>query len=252
VRHVVVTGAAAGLGRVTAERFLAAGDRVYVCDITATGVTSLRTESQVALALVVDVSDRLQVDKFFDAIAELTGRVDVLINNVGVAGPIVPVEEVPPQQWTATLDANLNGAFWAIRRVLPAMKAARGGTILNVSTFSVRTLPEWRAPYIVAKAALESLSLVVAREAGPYNIRCNAVRPGAMDNDRLARVIHGLAERTGRSPREVEEELLRYVSMRSKVSMGEVAGLLEFLASDSAAHITSQIIAIDAGAQWEA
>jgi NAD(P)-dependent dehydrogenase (short-subunit alcohol dehydrogenase family) len=249
---VVVTGAGGGLGRVTAERFARAGDRVYSCDISRSAVEELATSELTALAQVVDVSDRRQVDDFFDAIATITSRVDVLINNVGIAGPAAPVEDVTPEQWTATLDTNLNAAFWAVRRVLPGMKAARAGVILCVSTFSVRTLPEWRAPYIVAKAALESLSLMISREAGPYNVRSNVVRPGAMDNDRLVRVIARAAQRTGRTPDDVEKELLSYVSMRSKVSMDEVADVLFFLASDTAAHITSQIIAVDGGVQWEA
>lgn len=248
----MVTGAGGGLGRVTAERFARAGDRIYGCDISPSAVEELTSSEVTALAQVVDVSDRRQVDSFFDAIGAITSRVDVLINNVGIAGPAAPVEDVTPEQWATTLDTNLNAAFWAVRRVLPGMKVARAGVILCVSTFSVRTLPERRAPYVVAKAALESLSLMISREAGPYNVRSNVVRPGAMDNDRLLRVLARAAQRTGQTPHDVEKELLSYVSMRSKVSMDEVADVLFFLASDAAAHITSQVIAVDGGVQWEA
>lgn len=251
MRHVAITGAGNGLGKVCARRFGEAGDCIHVCDISPDSLTALVAEKWVGTAETVDVSNRNQVNAFFDQILRRTDRIDVLVNNVGVAGHIAPVEEIPPDAWSATLDANLNAGFWGIQRVLPHMKQAAGGVILNVSTFSVRTVPQSRAPYIVAKAGLEALTRVVAREAGPWNIRCNAVRPGAMDNERLARVMSNLAERTGRTVASVEAELLRYTSMRSKVSMDEVADLLYFLASDAAAHITSQIISVDAGAQWE-
>lgn len=251
MRHVVITGAGSGLGAVCARRFGEGGDCVHVCDISPQFVHALSCERWVGVAQTVDVSARNQVDEFFNAILKRTDCIDVLINNVGVAGYIGLIEEIPPDAWSAALDANLNAGFWAIQRVLPQMKKATRGVILNVSTFSVRTIPQRRAPYIVAKAGLEALTLVVAREAGPWNIRCNAVRPGAMDNERLARVLRNLAERTGRTVESVEAELLSYTSMGSKVSMDEVAGLLHFLASDSAAHVTSQIISVDAGAQWE-
>jgi NAD(P)-dependent dehydrogenase (short-subunit alcohol dehydrogenase family) len=251
MRHVVITGAGGGLGRVCADNFGKAGDRVYACDISVSAIATLKALSWVADARVVDVADATQVDQFFDSVLNMASCVDVLINNVGVAGPVASVEQISRTQWAATLDANLNGAFWAIQRVLPAMKTAKKGVILNVSTCSVRTIPECRAPYVVAKAGLEALTRVVAREAGPFNVRCNAIRPGAMDNDRLALVIRNLADRTNRSTEEVEHELLKYASMRSKVSMGEVAALLQFLASDAAAHITSQIVEVDAGTQWE-
>ena len=251
MRNVVITGAGGGLGRVCAESFGKLGDLVYACDISATAISTLKSSSWVADASVVDVADDRQVDQFFDRVFGMVNCVDVLINNVGVAGPVALVELISRSGWATTIDANLNGAFWAIQRVLPAMKTAKKGVILNVSTCSVRTVPECRAPYVVAKAGLEALTRVVAREAGPYNIRCNAIRPGAMDNDRLARVLKNLAERTGRSAEDVERELLKYASMRSKVSMDEVAALLQFFASDAAAHITSQIVEVDAGMQWE-
>jgi NAD(P)-dependent dehydrogenase (short-subunit alcohol dehydrogenase family) len=135
----------------------------------------------VALARVVNIAERAEVEKFFAAVWCKIDQVDVLINNVGVAGPRAALEDVDPQDWTHVFDANLNAAFWTMRQVLPRMKQRRQGVILNVTTASVATLPQWRTPYTVSKAALESLTVSTAREAGPFNIRCNAVRPGLMD-----------------------------------------------------------------------
>jgi NAD(P)-dependent dehydrogenase (short-subunit alcohol dehydrogenase family) len=251
MRTVVITGGAGGLGRVTALLFAKGGDRVFVCDIDAAAIAAIRLLDRMAGAEVVDVGERSQIESFLTNVRLKTARVDILINNVGIAGPRVPIEDVEPEEWLKTLNANLNAAFWFTREVLRDMKRERSGCILNVSTASVRTLPNFRSPYIVSKAALESLTLAVAREAGPYNIRCNAVRPGAMDNDRLNRVLARVAEQQGKSLQEVEAEQLRYVSMRTKVAMDEVAGTLHFIASSAAAHITGQIIAVDGDIQWE-
>jgi NAD(P)-dependent dehydrogenase (short-subunit alcohol dehydrogenase family) len=251
MRNVVITGAGSGLGRVTAEQFAAAGDRVFACDVAADPLHALKAAGVAALAQVADVSIAAEVEAFFAAVWSITERVDVLINNVGVPGPRVPLEKIELRDWAHTLDANLNGAFWTIRQVLPGMKQHRSGVILNVTTVSVRTLPEWRAPYIVSKAALESLSRAIAREAGPFNVRCNAVQPGLMDNDRLARILRRVAEQSGKSVDAVEQEQLQFVSMRAKVAMSEVAAMLHYLASDAARHVTGQVIAVDGGVQWE-
>jgi len=251
MRTVVITGAGGGLGRVTAEGFARQGDRVFACDADASAVAILRETGIVTHADVVDVSDRQQIESFFRTVRSKAARVDILINNVGVAGPRAPVEEIDPVAWAHTLDANLNASFWTSRQVLGDMKRQRSGCILNVSTASVRTLPAGRSPYIVSKAALESLTLAIAREAGPCNVRCNAVRPGLMDNERLNRVLTRVAEQRGMSLEAALAEQLQFVSMRAKVAMDEVAAMLLFLASDEAAHVTGQIISVDGDVQWE-
>lgn len=251
MRNVVITGAASGLGRVTARLFSSTGDRVFVCDADKTATRDLASSGTVARAEVVDVADRAQVDEFFRLVWSQCDHVHVLVNNVGVAGPREALEKLAPEEWLATLNANLNAAYWTARHVLGSMKRHGGGCILNVSTASVRTLPPNRSPYIVSKAALEALTLCIAREAGPWKIRCNAVRPGLMDNERLRRVLARVAAQRGSTPEAVEAEQLQFVSMRSKVAMLEVARMLHFLASDAAEHITAQIIAVDGDCHWE-
>lgn len=251
MRNVVITGAGGGLGRVCAERFAAGGDRVFACDISGDALRGLEAAEVAVLTRAVDVTDRTQVDQFFTAVWSEAKHVDVLINNVGVAGPRAFLEDIEPKDWAHTLDANLNAAFWTMRQVLPHMKQRRQGVILNVTTASVVTLPQGRSPYNVSKAALESLTLTMSREVGPFNIRCNAVRPGMMDNERLAHILTRVAEQSGKSVAEVEREQLQFVSMRSKIEMNEVASMLHYLASDAARHVTGQIIAVDGGVQWE-
>jgi NAD(P)-dependent dehydrogenase (short-subunit alcohol dehydrogenase family) len=252
MRNIVITGGGGGLGLVTARLFSAGGDRVYVCDSDAKAISELHRTKELAHAAVVDVSDMEQIRQFFAQIRSSADQIDVLINNVGVAGPRACLEDIDPKDWTNTINANLNAAFWTTREVLPAMKLRKSGRILNISTMSAGSIPLFRTPYVVSKAALESLTLNIAREAGPYQVTCNAVRPGIMDNERLKRILASAAASKGVTPEIIEAEALAYVSMRTKVTMDEVAAMIHFLASDAASHITGQIISVDGGVQWEA
>jgi NAD(P)-dependent dehydrogenase (short-subunit alcohol dehydrogenase family) len=251
MRTVVITGVADGLGRTLAEMFASSGEWVYGCDSRSEGLESLRQKYSNVDVFQADVSRIDQIDAFFRMISDRGRLVDVLVNNVGIAGPRANIEEVSLDQWSDCLNANVTGAFCCIQRVLPAMKARRKGAIVNISTASVRTLPPCRSPYIASKAALEGLTRAVAREVGPHHVRCNAIQPGLMDNARLARVVATVAEQTGKSIAAIEEEALFHVSMRSKVQMSEVAAMVQFLCSDAAMHITGQVIAVDAGVEWE-
>jgi NAD(P)-dependent dehydrogenase (short-subunit alcohol dehydrogenase family) len=249
--NVVITGAASGLGLSIAEHFAAQGHQAFVCDASEQSIAALARRRIVTLASTVDVSKREQIERWLRGILEQVGHVDVLVNNVGVAGPHAAVENVAPEEWRATLAANLDAALFTSQLVLPAMKSARAGSIINVSTASVVTSPANRVPYVVSKAALEALTGSIAREAGPYGVRCNAVRPGMIDNERSKRVLQRVADQSGRKLEEVEAEQLRYIWMARKIPMPEIAALVLFLASDAARSITGQIIAVDGGMRWE-
>jgi NAD(P)-dependent dehydrogenase (short-subunit alcohol dehydrogenase family) len=251
LRTIVITGIAEGLGRTLVDLFLAGGDRVLGCDLPGPALERLRQECPDVGAYAADVGDSVALGSMFKAIAATDSPVHALINNVGIAGPRAPVEDVSLADWTSSLTVNVTGAFLAIQHVLPGMKRARAGSIVNVSTGSVHTLPPFRIPYNTSKGALEALTRSLAREVGPFGVRCNAVRPGLMDNARLARVLMRVAEQSGRTLEDVESEQLRFVSTRSKVSMNEVASMIAYLCSDAARNVTGQIIAVDGGVEWE-
>jgi NAD(P)-dependent dehydrogenase (short-subunit alcohol dehydrogenase family) len=248
---VVITGVAQGLGRTMAQLFAKRGDRVFGCDLDNSGLEDLRRSHPGIETVRADISRPEQVAALF-AVIGAAAPIDILINNVGIAGPRANIEDVSLEDWNASMQANLTGAFLCIKHTLPGMKARRNGAIVNVSTGSVRTLPPGRSPYITSKTALEGLTRAVAREAGSFNVRCNAVQPGLMDNARLARILERVSEQTGKSPTEIEAEALSFVSMRTKVQMDEVAAMVEFLCSDAARHVTGQIVAVDGGVEWEA
>jgi len=232
--------------------FARQGARVFGCDVDDGALTSLATDLPEVIAKRADVSDPADVDAFFRMIGQHTDAVDVLVNNVGIAGPRAPLEEVTLAEWQQSLQTNLTGAFLCIRQVLSGMKTRHHGSIINVSTGSVRTLPPCRSPYVVSKGALESLTRTLAREVGPFGVRCNAIQPGMMDNARLMRVLTRVAQQSGKTLQDVEAEQLQFVSTRSKVQMSEVAAMVLFLASDAARNITGQIIGVDGGIEWEA
>lgn len=248
---VIITGIAEGLGRTLADVFLERGDRVYGCDLAGPSLDRLKSERPTITALAADVANAEELARFFAVVHRESSVIDVLINNVGIAGPRAPIEEITLADWIASMQTNLTGAFLATQHVLPAMKRQRSGSIVNVSTGSVRTLPPCRSPYITSKGALEALTRATAREVGPHGIRCNAVQPGMMDNDRLARVLRRVAEQSGRTFADIEEDQLRYVSTRSKVSMLEVASMIAYLTTDSARNVTGQVIAVDGNIEWE-
>jgi NAD(P)-dependent dehydrogenase (short-subunit alcohol dehydrogenase family) len=250
---VLITGGAGGLGREIATQFLERGARVHVCD-----VDSERLKAFVGAwdpcrlkHSCIDVADQNTTARLDADLATWGTSVAVLVNNVGIAGTRAPVEELSDADWLESLQANFMGAARCVRHVAGAMKRARSGLIVNISTVSVRTVPVSRAPYLVSKAALEALSMSLARELGPFGVRSNVVRPGGMDNERLRRVLREVAAAQGQSFEEVLRKDLEFTSMRTLVSMRDVAAMVVYLASDTARHVTGQVIEVDGNVEWE-
>jgi NAD(P)-dependent dehydrogenase (short-subunit alcohol dehydrogenase family) len=250
-QRVLVTGAADGIGLVIASQFLAHGAQVHICDVDREAVRRVLEAEPRFLGTVADVGDSAQVRRLFQDVADWLGDVNVLVNNVGIPGPKAWTEDMSEADWESTIAVNLHGAFYCIKQALPAMKERRNGVIINISTVSVRTLPLKRSVYNVSKAAVEALTLNVAKEAGRFNIRCNAIRPGIVNNARGTRNRTRLAKETGRTLEAVEQEYLQFVSMRTKIEQEEVADMARFLASDGAKHVTGQIISVDGNMEYE-
>lgn len=250
-KRAIVTAGASGIGRAIVERLLAAGASISVCDISDDAISELCDAEPGLHVSRADVADEAQVAQYVTAaIAEL-GGVDLLVNNAGIGGPAGPLEELPFEAWKQSINVNLNGAFLVTRQVLPHLKRQRAGTILNISTASTLTGLPLRTAYIASKAGLEGLTHTLAREIGPFNLRCNAILPGLIDNSRGRMLIRRLAERDGLSMETALERQLRMVSMRTLIQPSEIGDLVVFLASDAARHITGQLIAVDGNLEWE-
>ncbi|MBA4760071.1 SDR family oxidoreductase [Sphingosinicella sp.] len=250
-RHVVVTAAASGIGWEMARTFLANGARVSICDISLDALRAAHQAEEDVFTMRADLGEPADVARFIEAAVAAQGDVDILINNGGVAGPIGAVEDLDIVAWDHAIRVNLSGPFYCVRQVVPAMKAAGGGVILNVNTSSIRTAPPNRSNYVAGKTGLSGLTRTLARELGPYGIRCNEVLPGAVDGERARRIFQGMAEASGQRLAAVIEDVQRYISMRTMVMPSDVAAMALFLCSDAARFISGQSIGVCGNVEWE-
>ncbi len=249
--RIVITAAAAGIGRAIAERFLRDGQRVHICDVDRAAMDATLTTLPGINGTVTDVGDPKQVETLFAHALDWMGGIDVLINNHGIAGPRGFIEDLDYAEWDHCIRVNLSGMFYTIKNAVPHMKRQRSGCIINLSTSSARTMLPKRSAYVAGKVGVLGLTKNCARELGPWNIRCNTVLPGFMNNARGKGVLAKVAADKGVPVEQLEKEALQYVSMRTWIEMAEIADLCAFLASDAAKHISGQEIAVDGNAEWE-
>jgi NAD(P)-dependent dehydrogenase (short-subunit alcohol dehydrogenase family) len=242
---VLISAGASGIGRAIAENFLARGARVHVCDISKKNIQSFLQANPGASATLADVSDDAQLEQVFADLLERHGGLDVLINNAGVSGPTAPVDEISLDQWQQTLGVCLNGAFFMTRRGVPFLRKSSAASIVNISSTSGLHGSPLRSAYAASKWALIGLTKTWAMDLGPAGIRVNAVCPGSVEGSRIDRVIEQEAANRGITPQEVRDTYLRQSSMRKFVSADDVAKKVVFLASDDAASVSGQAIAVD-------
>jgi len=250
-RNVLVTAGGQSVGRVMAEKFLARGDRVHICDANGPLLESVLAANRGISGTVCDVGDEAQVDRLFEAVATSVGPLDVLVNTVGISGPRGPIETLSYADWRACMVVNLDSMFFTVRRAVPMMRQRGGGAIVNFSTGSTRTNFPLRTPYVASKAGVEGLTRALARELGPANISVNAILPGMIDNDRMRGIVARVARQEGRTNEDVEAEYLRFISMRSKIDPAEIAETVLFLASDPGRHISGQLLGVCGNIEWE-
>ena len=237
-RVVMITGATRGLGRATAARFLERGARVAVNARTRDRAEFLAAElGGKAHAASGDISERQAVQTLVADIVQRFGRLDVLVNNAAIASP-TRFEQLTEAEWRATIDANLTGAFFCMQAVVPIMKREGYGRIVNVSSLAGRSVSTLGgAHYTTSKAGLLGLTRAAAKELGSHGITVNAVCPGLFDTE----LTHANAA----------EERLDAVKQNFPIPrLGkpeEVADLICFLASESAAYITGASIDINGG-----
>ena len=249
-QRVIVTAAAAGIGRATLETLVAAGARAYVCDVDRAGLDDLQAALPEVGAMVADVADPAAVDQLLETALGALGGLDILINNAGIAGPTAPIEEIEPEDWARTLDINLKGQYLCARRAVPAIKAAGGGSIVNLSSAAGRFGFPLRTPYAASKWAVVGLSKSLAIELGSAQIRVNAICPGAVEGDRIDRVIAAKAEALGITFEAMRDDLVQKASMQRMISAQDIANMILFLCSDAGRLVSGQVIGVDGHAEY--
>lgn len=240
----VVTGAARGIGLAIAEKFLAQGYRVALLDVDAATLAqtdeALRGQSDVLPSVILtvecDVSDPQQVQAAIDKVAEHFGRIDVLVNNAGIA-VFKPALETTFEDWSRVMATNLNGPFLCTQACVPVMLKTGGGSVVNIASISGVRASTLRIAYGTSKAALMHLTKQQAVEYGNVGVRVNAVAPGPVETA-MALQVHSADIRT--SYRDAIP-LARYGAVQ------EIAEAVAFLCSDAASYINGQILAVDGG-----
>jgi NAD(P)-dependent dehydrogenase (short-subunit alcohol dehydrogenase family) len=242
--RVAITGGANGIGRVMADSFAACGAAVFVSDVDAKALATCGHPGMLA-----DAGVAAACAGFVDAAVSRLKGLDVLVNNAGIAGPTAPVEQVTEEALDATLRIDLAAMFHCARRAIPALRAAGGGSIINLSSAAGRFGFALRAPYAAAKWGVVGFTKSLSIELGGDGIRVNALLPGPVDGPRIRAVIAAKAAAAGISDNEMTERTVATTSLRCFVTQQDIANMALYLASPFGATISGQAIAIDGDMQ---
>jgi len=245
MRRVAITGGGSGLGRMMAERFIAEGDRVAICDADHEAVQDFQTAHPDQIAMTADVTDEAEMAAFFDRIDRDWDGVDVVCANAGTGGPAGRIEDMSLADWNRCVEVNLSGAFLTCRWAAGRMRAAGQGLIVLTSSTAGQFGYPLRSPYATAKWGIVGLTKTLAMELGPAGVRVNAICPGAVEGDRMDRVVAMEAAASGLTEDVVRAQYVRGVSLRTWVTAEDVADTVLWLASPQAKRISGQIMAID-------
>lgn len=233
---VMVTGGAAGIGRVTAENFAREGARIALCDVNPeAGEAAAKALGPEASFEQVDVASSAGVSSWVEGVFDKYGQIDVLVNNAGITrdGLIMRMKE---QDWDAVISVNLKSVFNCIKAVSKIMVKQRSGRIINLASVVGVMGNPGQANYVASKAGMIGLTKTVAKELGARSITVNAVAPGFIETDMTA-VLSDKAR----------EAMLSMIPLQRAGTPQDVADTITFLASDSAAYITGQVIHVTGG-----
>ncbi|WP_199915359.1 SDR family oxidoreductase [Aminobacter sp. MSH1] len=248
-RRVLVTAAGSGIGLTIAKAFRERGAQVYVCDVDASALKHAKSKVDGLLGSVVDVSRIEAVDAMVAEAAEQLQGLDILVNNAGIAGPTAAVEDVDPEAFQDTLRICLESQFLCARRAIPMIKAAGGGSIINLGSVASRLSFAMRTPYSAAKWGVIGFTKSLALEVGSHHINANAILPGHVNGDRFDRVMAAKGEALGISAEQLRKETLGLVALRSTVEQQDIANIALYLASPFGAMISGQAISVCGGVE---
>jgi 3-oxoacyl-[acyl-carrier protein] reductase len=239
-KSALVTGGSRGIGRAIALRLATQGADVafsYKGNEVAARETAREIQGlgRRALAVQGDVSDIDAADTVVKAALDAFGKIDILVNNAGITRDDL-IMRMSPEAWREVLETNLFGAFWMTKAVTRPMLKARSGRIINITSVSGQAGQTGQANYSAAKAGLIGLTKATARELASRSITVNAVAPGFV-----------LTELTQELPDPLKEEITARTPLGRFGTTEEVANAVAFLASDEAAYITGQVLAVDGG-----
>ncbi len=240
-KTALISGAASGMGAAEAKMFAAQGAKVIVADVNDAGakavVQDITAAGGSAIAVHLDVSDAANWDTAIAEGVKALGDISVLVNNAGIM-IMKPVQDTTEEEWDKIFSINAKGAFLGTKAVLNSMKAAGGGSIINISSIYGLVGAPSAAAYQATKGAVRLLTKGTAVDYAPFNIRVNSIHPGL--------IVTGMTEDLLKDP-ETTKTLLGPTILARTAQPEEVANAVLFLASDEASFMTGSELVVDGG-----
>jgi meso-butanediol dehydrogenase/(S,S)-butanediol dehydrogenase/diacetyl reductase len=247
----IVTGGGKGIGRTICTTLAAEGASVVVADMDLAAAEEtaamLRRQGRESLALQVNVTNKTQVQAMVSRVVDAFGRIDVLMNNVGILA-IGSVLELTEETWDKVMTVNTKGTFLCSQAVLPVMIRQGYGKIINMSSQAGKEGSALSSAYAASKHAVIGFTQSLAKEVGEYNITVNAVCPGSVDTEMLDAIYFPEKARlSGKSPEEYRKAFVDRIPMKRMARPEEVGYLVVFLASSEADYITGTAVNVAGG-----
>jgi 2-dehydro-3-deoxy-L-rhamnonate dehydrogenase (NAD+) len=238
-KNAVVTGGAQGIGRAVVERFLDSGAAVAIWDLDAKlaekTASEFKSRGRVA-AVPVDVTKLADVERARDDTVKALGGIHILVNNAGIAGPTMKMWDVKPEEWTRTMNVNVDSQFYCCRAIVPLMIAKNYGRIVNVASIAGKEGNPNAAAYSVSKAGVIALTKSLGKELASYDIAVNCVTPAAARTAIFDQITQ-----------EHIDYMLSKIPRARFVEVGEVAALIAFCASADCSFTTGAVFDISGG-----
>ena len=252
----IVTGGGKGIGRAISLAFAQGGADVVVAARTESALRDVASEIEAmgrkSLAIVTDLTVPEQTLAMVERTMDKFGKVDILVNNSGLEGPMVNVADMDIEGWNQTLALNLTGAMLSAMHVLKqSMIPRKSGVIINISSVSGRRGPAMRSSYSSTKWGIIGFTQSLASEVGRYGIRVNCIAPGLVEGERIDRVLEGMGKSLGMSYEHAVKTINARTALGRMLKPEEVAALAVFLASEQSSGITGQTINCDAGLEMD-
>jgi len=252
----IVTGGGKGIGRAIALAFATEGATVVVAARSLLGlqkvVSEIQSKGGIAKAIQTDITIEKQVEEMVTQTITHYGRIDILVNNSGIAGPTAKVADMKLADWNEVFAVDITGSMLCCREVLKYMIPHQSGSIINIGSEGGRGADgragyPMRSPYCCSKMALIGLTETLSIEVGEYNIRVNCISPAAVRGERLINIIRDRAKATGASYDDLWSKITSNYSLRRPAEESEIAAAAVFLASNESSCITGQTIVTNCG-----